>query len=253
MDLATENDENGSSKDELLQHFSLPSFQKFLRFVLRVRQRALSVIYLNPVEIDTEYRQKDFLNSEQICRTPVLKPFSQYLKPSRSGPSCGRMAVTPTGNLLAMKHLPGSASAVRNPVYDFWSRTLAQIPSIVGRLVYLTSLRDPNTGRYIHHGLAHYYGENAAHEAIAQSHWYTFYEWINLTLEEQKTDLVLYLSGLEGDRKEILETWLRLAPYRNFIPAYAREAEKHLFLSDMETLLELLRNEYGLDAPDQDA
>lgn len=44
------------------------------------------------------------------------------------------------------------------PAEDLWRRTLSGIPSIYGRLAFLASLRDVNTGRYEHHGLAMIFG-----------------------------------------------------------------------------------------------
>ncbi|MGA2192613.1 MAG: PAS domain S-box protein [Nitrospirota bacterium] len=72
-------------------------------------------------------------------------------------------------------------------------------------------------------------------------------------LEQQKADLDLYLSGLPGNRRTILETWIRLQPYRSLVPAAAREVERQLYMTDLETILELLKNEYGVVSPDPDA
>jgi hypothetical protein len=131
---------------------------------------------------------------------------------------------------------------------DLWRHTLSQIQSIFGRLVYLASLRNSNTGRYEHHGLALIYGEEEADLVLRKSHSEAFVEWINYGLEQQKADLDLYLSALSTDRKTVVETWLRLAPYRNMMPGSAAPQERQLYLTDLETLLWLLRNECGLDA-----
>jgi hypothetical protein len=149
---------------------------------------------------------------------------------------------------------PGTAGAMeRTATADLWQRTLTQIPSIFGRLVYLSSLRDLNTGRYEHHGLALVYGAEQAHLALAQSHERTFAEWLRYSLEQQKADLDLYLSSLLDTKRTVVETWLRLAPYRNLVPTSVRDVERQLYLSDLEALLELLKNEYGASCPDPDA
>jgi hypothetical protein len=124
---------------------------------------------------------------------------------------------------------------------------------LFGRLVYLSSLRDANTGIYQHFGLAQVFGKKAAEEALRNSHQQAFAQWLCFTLEQQKADLDMYLAGLEGDRRTIVETWIRLAPYRNAVPATAREVERQLYLADLETILELLRNECGAACPDPDA
>src|ERR1700704_6140913 len=87
----------------------------------------------------------------------------------------------------------------RSPASDLWRLTLSQIPTTFGRLVFLSTLRDPNTGVYAHYGFAQRVGEQAADEALRQSHLNCFAEWLAFGLEEQKADLDLYLAGINSD------------------------------------------------------
>jgi hypothetical protein len=141
----------------------------------------------------------------------------------------------------------------RGAAGDLWRHTLSQIPSTFGRLVYLASLRDQNTGRYEHHGLSQIFGSADADEALRESHSRTFAEWLCYDLEQQKADLDLYLSSFQPDKRTILSTWIRLAPYRNLVPASVRDPEKRLYLADLEALLEVLKAENDVSDPDQDA
>ena len=111
-------------------------------------------------------------------------------------------------------------------VSDLWRRTLSQIPSSFGRLVYLASLRNHITGKYDHHGLALVFGEREADRALRQSHISAMTEWLGYGLEEQKTDLNLYLSGHMENRREVLQYWMRAQPYKSIMPAVMRDAEK---------------------------
>jgi hypothetical protein len=141
----------------------------------------------------------------------------------------------------------------RGAASDLWKNTLFQIPTLFGRLVYLCSLRDTNTGRYEHYGMAQVFGDDETDQAIRESHARTFSEWLCYTLEQQKSDLDEYLFGLDSNKRTILETWIRLAPYRNLVPSNIRDVERRLYLSDLETLLELLKSEYAVASPDPNA
>ena len=134
----------------------------------------------------------------------------------------------------------------RSASSDLWVRTLTQIPSLFGRLAYLASLRDVNSDQYHHHGLATVFGEAEAHRALRESHETAFAEWLTFTIEQQKADLDLYLSMLDQPKRFLLQTWQRLAPYKNLIPTSAADEERRLYLLDLETILNLLRNEYAV-------
>ncbi|HWY48779.1 MAG TPA: hypothetical protein VNX70_15430 [Bryobacteraceae bacterium] len=141
----------------------------------------------------------------------------------------------------------------RSAASDLWRNTLSQIPSVFGRLFYLASLRNPNSGRYEHHGLALVFGEDEANRALKRSHSRVFREWLTFNLEQQKADLDLYLSGLNEDKRTVLTTWLELAPYRNLIPFTLRGVEKRLYAADLKALLELMGHAHGAAGPDPDA
>jgi len=140
----------------------------------------------------------------------------------------------------------------RGASQDLWRNTLRHIPTLVGRLVYLSQLRNPNSGRYEHHGLAAVVGRSEAEKALRKSHISTFEEWLQFSLEQQKADLDLHFATMEETRREIVESWIQSESYLTLVPASIHGAERELFVSDMRALLEILKNVTGAVGPDRE-
>lgn len=130
----------------------------------------------------------------------------------------------------------------RNVAENLWKHTLSRIPTVFGRLLYLSSLRDPNSGNYRHHGLSMGFGREESSRALLQSHEQTFQEWLNLALAGKYTDLMLFLDSLEDPRELVLDHWLRSKVYKAHVPGSARKMERDLFHVEVEALLQTIRN-----------
>lgn len=133
---------------------------------------------------------------------------------------------------------------------ETWRRTLAGIPARLGRLAYLASLRNPNTGAYEHFGLAERVGAVETDRLLRRSHIEVFQEWLCFGLERQREELEDHLSSLEGNKRDIIAAWLSLEPYAVWVPAESREVERKLFYTDLAAVLELIRDEYGVASHD---
>lgn len=146
-----------------------------------------------------------------------------------------------------------SRSAEDGAASNLWRHTLARIPSLFGRISYLASLRNANTGMYEHHGFAQRFSAAEADQVLRASHIGLFNEWLALGLQDQKLDLEEYLSGLDENIASVIATWVRLAPYQSCLPVGTRAVERELFMSDFHIILEMLMYEHAVASPDPDA
>jgi hypothetical protein len=138
-------------------------------------------------------------------------------------------------------------------IAESWQRTLSAIPTTIGRVAYLSSLRNVNTGSYEHFGLAQRIGADEADRVLRRSHMDVFQDWLCFGLERQKEELDAYFSELGGDRREIVSNWLTLEPYNSWVPGQSRDVERKLFHADLAVILELIRVEYGVSSRDPDS
>ena len=141
------------------------------------------------------------------------------------------------------RELQGKADERDRAMDDVWVGTLAQIPTTFGRLIYVAGLRNENSGTYHHFKLALRYTDEEADCFLRASHKQIFGKWLNSPLEQQRRDLAEYFESIEGERAVVLQRWLTSTSYRKLIPTSARAAERLLFTSDLELILEILRNE----------
>jgi hypothetical protein len=131
---------------------------------------------------------------------------------------------------------------------------LTQIETFYGCLVYLAGLRNPDNGRYEHYAASTNSNNLVANETLRQIHEQIFKEWVSLPLERKKSDIERYINGIDQvDRSELIDAWLRLTPYKNLVPGAIQGPERQKHISDFEAILGLLRNVYGVAAPDPNA
>lgn len=124
---------------------------------------------------------------------------------------------------------------------DLVNRSLSRIPCELGRLIYLASTREYNTGHYYHQGLADRFGAEAAQKALEIAHRQAFYKVSAYSLENLAEELERYLESTKEEPLECLRAWQKLEPYRVAVPAEVNATVARLFTSNLRLALAILR------------
>ena len=131
----------------------------------------------------------------------------------------------------------------RRVIEDFTSRTLNVIPSVFGRLYYVSSLKDSSSGQYRHDGLADLYSQNSVQQALEHCHEELFARVLETPLEEQARDLRLCLDAA-GDRYwAVVEDWQQEKSFGSMCPDGLPGYLIELFCSNLTALLAMFSEE----------
>src|SRR6267143_3790172 len=87
---------------------------------------------------------------------------------------------------------------------DLLNRTLSRVSCDLGRLIYLASTRDYNTGNYYHEGLASRFSPEVARKALEIAHRQAFYKVSSFSLEDLVSDLEAYMRSTRENPQEFL-------------------------------------------------
>ena len=137
----------------------------------------------------------------------------------------------------------------RRIIQDFTLTTLAGIPGLFARLIYVASLRDLSSGRYEHAGLAALYPDEAVQQALQVCHEQVFEKILERPLSSQQEDFRACLSAMDGGIFAAASHWQRLESYRFLIPEESPDYLKDLFCSNLRALLEILQLECSRSRP----
>ncbi len=123
-------------------------------------------------------------------------------------------------------------------LFDLTANCLEPLNGAFQRLAYLSSQRDPSSGKYLHDLLSGIYGPERVDEVLARCHEEVFERLLEMPLNSQQEDLRRHLSSLPGSFEENVhrcgETATRWIPPNS--PSYLKE----LFCSNLSALQEVL-------------
>jgi hypothetical protein len=136
-------------------------------------------------------------------------------------------------------HIQEQLRIHRQILYDLAVHYLEPLTGNFARLAYLAGLKNPSTSIYAHDRLAAVYGREPVGESLANCHEELFERLLEMPLAQQEEDLREFLET----RPEGIQEGIRICRRRieDWIPSEAPDYLKELFRSNLNALLELLR------------
>ena len=102
--------------------------------------------------------------------------------------------------------------ALKSALEDLLSTTLAGVEGTVGKVEYLASLRDADSGSYSHWGLTRAHGETAAQVALAEAHRLMFLRLLRTPLRNLRDDVMVSSGALQMTASEYVQSLRRREP-----------------------------------------
>jgi hypothetical protein len=126
--------------------------------------------------------------------------------------------------------------------------SLDNLPNDLTRMLYLASLRDCNSGRYLHPQLSSKMGVEKADHALSACHDQLFRRLLTTPISAYVLQLEEYIRYTRADRRIVLRTWQSLQAYRSTIPVQALPLYSELFCLNIELALTILNDSrFSLD------
>ena len=130
-------------------------------------------------------------------------------------------------------------------VKRYIARSLNAAGGHFARLVFVGSLRDAYTGRYLHEGWGQVASADEIHQTLRGVHQKVFVSVLSLALLDLARELRLHFRSPGQPEPETVALWLETEPFRDLIPQGYSASLRELFISQVTAALEVL-----LRAPD---
>jgi hypothetical protein len=119
---------------------------------------------------------------------------------------------------------------------------LHDLPNDLTRMLFLASLRDCNSGRYLHPQLSQTVGVEEADHVLSVCHQQIFRNLLNTPASGYALQLEEYIRYTRADRSVVLDTWQALRAYRSTVPVHATALYCELFCLNIELALTILKD-----------
>ena len=118
---------------------------------------------------------------------------------------------------------------------------LQHLPNDLTRMIYLASLRDCNSGVYLHPELSQRLGIRQASTLLLELHQTVFDRLLEMRVPEYVPQLEEYIRYSKTDRRTMLRNWNVLQAYRATIPLHTRRLWAEIYFMNIETAIAILQ------------
>jgi hypothetical protein len=136
-----------------------------------------------------------------------------------------------------------SLSGLDNVAGYIQRTVLETLPNDLTRMVYLASLRDCNSGMYLHPELSRQWGVEAADRGLRCCHEAVFRTLLTTKLPEYVIQLHEYIRYTRSEIFTVLKTWKSLQAYRATVPVGAFATSAELYFINVAIALEIVGQE----------
>lgn len=152
-----------------------------------------------------------------------------------------RESITPqpalSGPIDLRTELIGSESEMQYCIQDIG---LDDLPNDLTRMLYLASLRDCNSARYLLPELSSRLGVEIANRKLFACHDQVFRRLLATPISGYVNQLEEYIRYTRTEKPTVLRTWESLEAYRATVPVLALSVYRELFCSNIEAALMIL-------------
>ena len=144
------------------------------------------------------------------------------------------------GEPLSTSTEPSLPSAVDTAIQDLSRALCCSLPNDFSSLIFLATIRDNNTGSYIHPEIAKRFSDAIADEAMLACHRQIFERVVALSLEDLTDQLDAYMKTVAAPRRRLIESWTKVRAYRSTIPIDADPILSEIYFMKVEVAIAIL-------------